>query len=324
MALMPGASRTQKFSGNRHKATIDKVCIHTTEGSNWPGYSGGRNAPHVTLKHTGAIRQHIDSAYSAKALENDSGGVETNNDGVLQVECIGSCDRAYARKHDLFFWPDADDDDLAPLAEFLAWAHTEHGVPLTARSLVWSDSNAAYETAPQRMSYAQWRGFSGVCGHQHVPENSHWDPGKLPVERAITLARRLVNAGAVPSPGTSAPAPAATKAPAFPLPRRKGAMYYYGLSSGPITSVSGRTLNTAVPADVIKRAGRWMSQGLAKWQARMIERGWSELSTAGGADGRFGDVTEKVVRQFQEVMGLTVDGKIGPETYAAAWEEPVK
>lgn len=316
MALMPGASRVQKFSGNRHKAKIDKVVVHTTEGSNWPGYAGGGNAPHVTLRHTGAIRQHIDSDYSSKALENDRGGVETNNDGVLQVECIGSCDRAYADKHDLFFWPDATDKDLEPLAEFLAWAHTEHGVPLTTRSLVWSDFNAAYEGAPQRMSFKQWRAFSGICGHQHVPENAHWDPGKLPVDRAVTLAKRLVNAK------PAAPAKPTT-APAFPLPRRPGALFYYGSPDGPIESVSGMGLNTAVPADVYRdAAGRWHSRGLAKWQQRMIDRGWSELEQD-GADGRFGKITEKVVGQFQELVGLPVDRKLGPDTWAAAWSEPV-
>lgn len=317
MALMPGASRVQKFSGNRHKAKIDKVVVHTTEGSNWPGYAGGGNAPHVTLRHTGEIRQHIDSAYSSKALENRPGGVQTNNDGALQVECIGSCDRAYARKHDLFFWPDAYDDDLEPLARFLAWAHTEHGVPLTTRSLVWSDSNAAYLNAPQRMTFKQWRAFSGICGHQHVPENTHWDPGKLPVDRAVALARKLVNAKPAPSVKP-------TNAPQFPLPRRPGALYYYGPASGPITSVSGMGLNTAVPADVYRdSSGRWHSRGLAKFQSRLIERGWSELAKD-GADGRYGKITEKVVGQFQKSMGLTVDRKLGPETWASAWEEPVR
>lgn len=138
-----------------------------------------------------------------------------------------------------------------------------------------------------------------------------------------------------PSGGTSVPAPkpaapkpspakpAVAKAPAFPLPRRAGAMYYYGPADGPKTSVSGMGLNTAVPADVVKVGGRWRSNGLAKWQQRLIDRGWSELRKD-GADGRFGKTTEKVVRQFQKAMGLPVDGKIGPATYAAAWEEPVR
>ena len=124
--------------------------------------------------------------------------------------------------------------------------------------------------------------------------------------------------------GKKVPArPAKPKAPAFPLPRKTGALYYYGLASGPKTSVSGQTRNTAVPGDVVQVKGRWMSKGLALFQAQLIKRGWSELKKD-GPDGRFGKTTEKVVRQFQTVAGLKVDGQVGPATWAAAWETPVK
>lgn len=325
MAWMKKASKAQVFSGNRQKAPINKVVVHSTEGSGWPGYNGGKNAPHMTINlQTGAIRQHIDSALSSKALVNRPGGVETNNNGVFQIELIGSCDRAWAKKHNIFFLPDANDKQLGVLAEVLAWVHKTHGVPLTTRGLSWPDTNAAYLTAPQRMSYKAWNNFSGVCGHTHVPENDHWDPGKTDVPRAVELAKKLVGGGSIPSAGTSTPPPKPTKAPAFPLPRRPGAMYYYGPKDGPKNSVSGMGLNTAVPADVVKVNGRWRSKGLASAQARLIARGWNELRSAGGADGRYGAVTEKVIGQFQSSMGLPVDRKLGPDTWKAIWETPVK
>lgn len=137
-------------------------------------------------------------------------------------------------------------------------------------------------------------------------------PGVWDLEHLDRLAR-----------GAAAPAPAPTvsigSAPPFPLPRRPGRMYYYGSPDGPITSVSGRGLNTAVPADVQKIGGRWRSHGLAKWQQRMRDRGYSIE-----ADGRFGAETERIVRYFQKLIGQTVDGKIGPATWAAAWAEPVR
>ncbi|QGJ97476.1 peptidase [Microbacterium phage Azizam] len=96
-------------------------------------------------------------------------------------------------------------------------------------------------------------------------------------------------------------APAAA-APAFPLPWG----WYFGPQSGPRESVSGYHGN---------------GQHLAVWQARMIARGW-DLGPS-GADGRYGDRTRDVARAFQAEKGLTVDGKIGPATWAAAWTAPV-
>ena len=55
MAWMPGASREQTFSGNRHREPVNIIVVHTTEGGSWPGYNGGGYAPHVTLRHTGPI-----------------------------------------------------------------------------------------------------------------------------------------------------------------------------------------------------------------------------------------------------------------------------
>ncbi|QEU11659.1 peptidoglycan-binding protein [Dermabacter vaginalis] len=116
--------------------------------------------------------------------------------------------------------------------------------------------------------------------------------------------------------GTAKPV-TVSKAPAFPLP----AGYYYGPPSGPRQSVSGRTRNSRVPGDVIQVNGRWRSKGLAVWQARMQARGWNIGKD--GADGRYGNDTERVVRRFQKNKNLGVDGKIGPKTWRAAFELPV-
>ena len=149
--------------------------------------------------------------------------------------------------------------------------------------------------------------------HRDVQGSSTACPGTYDLGRLDRLAR---SGGA----GSSAPATVKpTAAPPFPLPRRPGRMYYYGPADGPQTSVSGRGLNTAVPADVQLVHGRWRSHGLARWQQRMAERGYSIT-----VDGRYGDETERIVRYFQALVGLPVDGKIGPATYAAAWTEAVR
>jgi hypothetical protein len=35
------------------------------------------------------------------------------------------------------------------------------------------------------MSAAEWDTFTGWCGHQHIPENDHTDPGALPIARLL-------------------------------------------------------------------------------------------------------------------------------------------
>lgn len=165
--------------------------------------------------------------------------------------------------------------------------------------------------------------------HRDVKGSSTTCPGTYDLARLDRLARgQSAKPIAVASKGTAKPVakPAAkpangaacVKAPAFPLPSG----YYYGPPSGPVQSVSGRSRNSRVPGDVIQVKGRWRSKGLAVWQARMQARGWNIGKD--GADGRYGNDTERIVRQFQKNKGLAVDGKIGKATWDAAWSLPVK
>lgn len=159
--------------------------------------------------------------------------------------------------------------------------------------------------------------------HRDVKGSSTTCPGTYDLARLDRLARGKA-APAAGGKGMAKPVakpaskPASLKAPAFPLP----AGYYYGPPSGPVQSVSGRGRNSRVPNDVIQVNGRWCSKGLAVWQARMQARGWNIGKD--GADGRYGNDTARVVKQFQKNKGLKVDGKIGPATWAAAFELPVK
>lgn len=50
------------------------------------------------------------------------------------------------------------------------------------------------------------------------------------------------------------------------------------------------------------------------WQAKMKDRGWSIT-----VDGAYGPQSESICRRFQGAKNLTVDGIVGPVTWAAAW-----
>lgn len=185
------------------------------------------------------------------------------------------------------------------------------------------DPNASQRAGTMATAAELIAGLRDTYGDLPLYPHRHWTDTECPGNFDLAALDRLAR-GHKPAPAPAAKPVGTTTAPAFPLPRRKGLRCYYGPAGGPITSVSGTGLNTLVPGDVYRDAnGRWHSRGLAKWQARMIARGWTELESAGGADGRFGRVTEKVTRQFQALIGETVDGQVGPVTWRGAWEEPV-
>lgn len=309
---MPGVDTSQTWSGNSHKAPVTKIVLHTTEGSGFVDYQGGKVAPHFTVHRDGTIRQHFPTTQSAKALEHPVGTVETNNGGVIQIEFIGSCDRAYAAKNGLFFTEDAQDVDLAGLASVLAWVSAAHGIPLTADGLTWPTTNAAYTSAPQRFSDAEWQAYRGVCGHTHVPHNSHWDPGALPVARLLELAGGTPPATGKPStPTPSTPSRKATfmdlvKAPDFPLLRTSEHKCFYG-DAKKLEAVSGKMPNSLAPGDIFGTGASSGSRGLKAWQKAVGLK----------ADGRYGDATKAKAKAIQKAHGLTVDGAIGPDTWYA-------
>lgn len=199
----PANATVQDFSSAYRGSTItpNVVVLHTTEGGSWPSYSGGASAPHLTAKPDKrrkrlVWRQHFPVTMSARALRNEPGGVETNTLNALQVELIGSCDRRDG--YGALYWPDAPAWALRELAAFLAWAHVEWGVRLEAPNL-WLPYPASYGGTRARLTPNQWRTFYGVCGHQHVPENTHGDPGDLNISAVLEHARRLVSETAAPA-----------------------------------------------------------------------------------------------------------------------------
>ena len=194
----PGAS-TAYFYQNRYGGDIQEVnvvVLHTTEGRTLPDYGGGGSAPNLTAVPDFAAQkllwyQHYDIDRSSRALVNVAGGVQTNTNNVCQVELVGTCDPATHTKwgsSQHIYWPQAPDWALAEVAAFLRWMNANHGVPLTGPSK-WPAYPASYGNGSgQRMTGTQWNAFKGVCGHMHVTENDHGDPGAIDFPTLIALA----------------------------------------------------------------------------------------------------------------------------------------
>lgn len=194
----PGASTAYwyqtRFGGDSMESNV--IVWHSTEGTSLPSYGGGAEAANFTAKPNFAAKrlewyQHFEFDTSSRALVNKAGGVATNTLNVTQVEVVGTCDPATHKKWGStphLYMPELPDWAVRDLAAFAKWANTAHGVPLSS-GLTFKAYPSSYGNSSVRMSAARWNAFKGHCGHQHVPENDHGDPGEFPMAAILTAAK---------------------------------------------------------------------------------------------------------------------------------------
>lgn len=206
------------------------VVLHSTEGPSWPAYGRGAVAPHLTYFWRPAmtmrqkLRQHFSLLRSARALIDASGGVATNRGNALQIELVGTCDPQAYRKWkpthpDVVLWTDPPEEALSDLAQIVRWldADLPRLNPSQRTPRGWkpyrlangSTAGGSYGISNGvRLTFAEWDRFYGICGHQHVPENDHGDPGNFPIERLLSKVLTTGGgSGSKPVPPTTTPSP---------------------------------------------------------------------------------------------------------------------
>lgn len=162
----------------------DRIVLHTTEGSSIAGafaaYTAAGSAPHFTYDASAdRLAQHLSMNTSAYALVNAPGGVQTNRTGrCIQIELIGFATAA----------PDWPADDNARIGRLLKRIHDEGGVDFQYVAPEFLPYPASYGRTRVRMSFDEWTAFNGVCGHEHVPENYHGDPGAIRINEVLAAA----------------------------------------------------------------------------------------------------------------------------------------
>jgi hypothetical protein len=271
-----------KYSSDAMEVNV--LVLHTTEGTSLPDYSGGSEAPNLTavpdFTHKKLVwYQHFDIDRSARALVNLTGGVETNTLNVVQVEMVGTCDPATHKKWGSaphIYWPQAPDWAPQGVADFMAWLHTNHGVPLSGVSN-WKAYPASYGASNgSRMSASAWESFNGVCGHQHVPENLHGDPGALDFAKLLTFAK-----GTSPTPPTTTSGTGAAK------PKVSLAHVIAAAKADP-KATQGHTTHAADVKPV---------------EAALLKLGY--LAKTYASDGSFGSTTVSAYGAYQRHLGYT-------------------
>ena len=146
----------------------------------------------------------------------------------------------------------------------------------------------------ERATVAQMRAnpkIKALYGHDDMRRawggTTHTDPGPgFPWDKLISA----INAGIKAAGGTNSPTTPASAVPAWP----------------------GRTF--------VYTAGRTTMQGgdIETWQEQMHRRGWTI-----SVDGAYGPQSREVAVKFQQEKRLTVDGKVGQQTWTAAWTKPI-
>jgi hypothetical protein len=166
----PAATKSLGNPGAAFNGGPFRGVLHTTEGGSAAGaigaYKQHNSWPHFTVDRDGKVYQHIGIDVSARALQNRSGGVETNRDSAIQIEVVG-----WASKPD---WPLPQ---VAAMILLMRWIEAQTGIK--PEGPTFGDSKQYGLRNPLEFMPQDWDDFNGWCGHQHVPENDHWDPGAI-------------------------------------------------------------------------------------------------------------------------------------------------
>jgi peptidoglycan hydrolase-like protein with peptidoglycan-binding domain len=152
-------------------------------------------------------------------------------------------------------------------------------------------------------AYGSKPSYAGMFGHQYTDSGSCGPFGTCDLNSADGMSQQDLEAmfgfsgAAVPASRTPVPT-----APAFPYP----ATDYLGAPS------------SSDPHCHSGQSGAPDSGHVTTWQEQMAARGWTIT-----ADGQYGSQSQSVCRQFQQQVGLSVDGLVGSKTWQASWTEPV-
>jgi hypothetical protein len=165
-----------EFTGGGHK-----LIWHTTEGGGidamWRVLRDKNAAPHFVIDPGGGdapVYQCIPLNMAARALEHPAGTPETNRANAIQVEIVG-----YAK--DAPKWGHVIYRDLGALAALI-----DHRFNVRR-------GYRPFTVPARKVTPAGFVRATGHLGHGHVPNNSHWDPGRMngaALMRAIADAER--------------------------------------------------------------------------------------------------------------------------------------
>lgn len=152
--------------------------LHTTEGSTLEGaISSFRSTnfwPHFTIEpNTLRVVQHLPLTIGARSLSDKA--TSENAAHCIQIEIVGFAAQT----------PSWAPEQLAFIRDVMR--QIMYQVPIPRQSdRTFLDSTGVGTHPENRMSVNEWKLFSGWCGHQHVPGETHWDPGAIDITALLS------------------------------------------------------------------------------------------------------------------------------------------
>ncbi|HBF83749.1 MAG TPA: N-acetylmuramoyl-L-alanine amidase [Streptomyces sp.] len=300
----PPAKWVAAASGNYatgRSASVDKVVIHVMQGSyagtiSWFQNAASKVSSHYVVRSSdGEVTQMVrdkDTAYHAKSANASSLGIE--HEGYID---------------DPSWFTDPMYRSSAALTAYLC---NRYGIP---------------------------KDRSHIIGHSEAPGNDHTDPG---ANWNWTYYMQLVAGGGSGSEtddlSFDSYATQKTGSAGAQVKAVQQLLADQGYEPGAVDGLFGTATKSAVqafqttrglPADGTVGARTWtallsagttpqLSQGASGDAVRRLQRALTAaLGTTLAADGTFGPATDTAVRGYQKARGLTVDGHVGPDTWAA-------
>lgn len=112
--------------------------------------------------------------------------------------------------------------------------------------------------------------------------------------------------------------------PGDPIKAQRGAIIaraqqILGQTPTPVPSPVPAPQGPAFPGESLSlQSPQLHDNNVRTWQQKMSDRGWTIT-----VDGWYGPSSQATCKAFQQEKGLTVDGIVGPKTWAATWNAPI-
>ncbi len=139
--------------GGSHLGPVTVGVLHTTESTRFVpragDYFGNSSYPHFTCMVASGrfyVWQHISIRRAARALKNRSGGVQTNREGVIQIEVVGTALKPFTQSNAM----------VEGLRDLMRWIESETDIPQKSTADFTAYPASYGERAGQRLMASEW------------------------------------------------------------------------------------------------------------------------------------------------------------------------